>query len=63
MSVATSCGGLAADQVDHAGPEGAGADLAGHQVGAVEAEGRGVDQDLALLLQRVVGIGVRVGAS
>src|SRR5690606_12118206 len=37
-------GGLAADKVDHAGPEGAGADLAGHQVRAVEAEGRGVDK-------------------
>ena len=48
---------LAADQVDHAGPEGAGADLAWHQVGTVEAEGRGVGEDLALLPQRVVGIG------
>ena len=62
MSVGDVLGGLAADEVDHAGPEGAGADLAGHQVRAVEAEGRGVDQDLALLLQRVVGIGVRVDA-
>jgi hypothetical protein len=40
--------GLAAGVVDHAGPERPGADGAGHQVGGVEAEGGGVQQDLAL---------------
>ena len=62
MAAPTSCRRLAADIVDHAGPEGACADLAGHQVGTVEAEGRGVRQDLALLLQRVVGVGILVHA-
>ncbi len=51
---------LAADEVDHAGPEGTGADLAGHQVRAVEAEGGGGRQDLALLAGGVVDIGLLV---
>ena len=54
-------GGLAADQVDHSGPEGAGADLARHQVRPVEAEGRGVDENLALFPQLVVGVGLGIG--
>jgi hypothetical protein len=54
IEVATSIGVRAAGKVDHAGPEGARTDRARHQVGAVEAEGGGVQQDLALAALGVV---------
>src|SRR5215217_9518128 len=54
-------GGLAADEIDHAGPERARTNGARHQVGAVEAEGRARQQDLAFLLQRLVAVGFDIG--
>ena len=55
-------GRLATDIIDHAGPECAGADLAGHQVRPVETEGGGGGENFALLLQRIIGVGFDVHA-
>ncbi|QTK79598.1 hypothetical protein AT6N2_C1924 [Agrobacterium tumefaciens] len=55
-------GGFAADEIDHAGPECTGADLARHQVGPVKTEGRRRGQDFTLALHLLIGIGFDIHA-